>query len=312
MVTNMLKAHLDFNKLINSSGETYSPRSMALMTRAIFFTFAILLFPQNTFAKKQFQLKIAVLDTGFCPGLLSTHPKITVESVADVTQSNNYKCNESTLKGMRFHGQDVLEVFIHNYPSNKETPTLLVTPVVIFNKNALQKVSYWNQALELVKEHDIIISATGLPLPRDPTQAKNLLKKAKLPRPLTILASGRIAPGIDKKTKLFPQEFYFQENIVLLGSYYQPLFESSLAQRDEGLLYQKEISLLFPSSGKKIPKLKGASRALASGSAKLISRCGVFIKKSSLSLFQKCIEKSAKSLKFKKPINSMKSSKTLF
>ena len=295
MITSTLKVLSDCRQQFPKMGQIVSAPFMAFTLKAIF-VFGLTVYSAHGFAEKS--LKVAILDTGFCPSLAFKNPNIQIESVIDVTQSNIYKCVTTTLDHPRFHGQKVLDLFSYTYPKSKTAMKLIITTVVVFNNQGVTQMSYWRQAIKLTGNHDFIISAAGFKLPTDTKSMHALLKKTPPLTPITLLTSGRIAPSMPKGTKLFPQELHFQENIFLIGSYHQALFKNGTPLKDKGLFYKKHISYFFEYSGQFQAKLTGASRALAIGSSTILGLCA---KKSQgqIKKLEKCMQEKREEIPYK-------------
>jgi len=304
MTTSTDRVHLGSN-LSFYGEETIPNKDRAFFIKALFLAFTLNCLNQSIGAKS---LKLALLDTGFCPSLALVNPNIIIEPVKDVTQSNTYKCHQNQLAGARFHGQRVLDLFSALYPKEAGHKKIVITPIVIFNKDGQQSFTYWNQALKLSQDHAIILAAAGLRLPEDETKRRQQSSKAPIPEGIIIVASGRVGPNIPKTTKLFPQELSSLDNMILVGSYHKPLFEKGFALKDGSLLYREAIDYYFEYSGKLSPTLKGASRALAVGGAKMLEHCAEEAGKGALD-FKGCLKKKSFKISFKE---NLPLSKTLF
>jgi hypothetical protein len=199
-------------------------------------------------------ISIAILDSDFCPDVNTR--LIKIKSVIDVTSSEISVCNHKNIPLPRYHGQWVLDEFIKNY-SGKEN--LSITPVKIFNNQGIQKIEYWQTAIDFIVKNkfDYVLSASGLKIEK--------LITIKLPA-IWFVASGQITPSIKATDRLFPQELNVS-NLYLIGDYHQgnpDLF-------DQSLLYQDKIKYYFP-AGK--GEFKGSSKAVAEALGKAISHCG--------------------------------------
>lgn len=224
-------------------------------------------------------LSLAILDTGFCPNLIKLPKNITLMPVEDVTQSAKYKClSRDQLSSRQFHGQWVLEELLHGLDISKTK--LTITPMVIFDKNGRQKLSYWQKAIALAhsKKVDLVVVAAGLPLKREDTKA--LEKAAKMnTHDLLILAAGaRVSKGVSKTDLLFPQDLLSKSNLVLFGSYHKALDASgpaSLHFKDTSLIRPKNIDYFVPYNFKPrlFGELKGTSLSLAKGAHLFLKTC---------------------------------------
>jgi hypothetical protein len=222
--------------------------------------------PTKVLGSKE-NIKIALLDTGFCLESLEKVPRnITIHLPFDATFGAKYTCSAPlNFKNRRYHGQMVLSKLIEQIKTSKKKVEIF--PIIIFNENGKQRMTYWKSALKhaRLKKAQLIAAAAGLPIegPIYPKIDETLF-----------LSSGRIGVGIKKGTKLFPQELHGKDNVFLFGSYYPPLIEGEKDFLfDKALLYQKQIDFYF-SDGNGKDFLRGTSRALAVGLGRAIELCG--------------------------------------
>lgn len=227
-------------------------------------------------------LKIAVLDTGFCPEQITiSNPKIRIQPAIDLTKSVKLDCqNPAFNKDLpRFHGHLVIEELLKHLNIDTE---VTITPLILFDAKGLQHKDYWLAGIDWVKKNkiDFVLSASGL-INREASP------KMKLPA-IWFVPSGRTSPHIKKGDGLFPQNLAPAQNLFLIGSYYQ--YDSKNAENvlyDVGLLYQDKIDYYFQSGA---DKFSGTSRAVAEGAARAINLCPVN------SLMRVCLKKQSKVL----------------
>ncbi len=203
------------------------------------------------------EIKIAIIDTGFCSNKISSIIKI--EPAKDFTNSVKLECNKIDTHQARFHGQLVLEEFLKFYEHKKAK--LHIYPLIAFDNRGEQKKEYWLGAIDWIKKNiiDVVLSASGLI-----TDEKIM---EELPA-LWFVPSGRVNPQVKGTTVLFPQSLAPKENLFLIGDYYdgkRPLY-------DQSLLYQDKIDYYFPSGS---GHFNGTSRAVAEGLARALNLCPI-------------------------------------
>lgn len=260
----------------------------------IFINISLCLYPQELSAKT---LNIALFDTGFC--LEKTQKllkklkgqkklsKVQVMSPVDITNSpltpkeNKAACLNFNYKNRKFHGQWVLEVFLHNLKLNKLK--LIIHPYIIFDNNSTQKISYWQRAIKRIKKQkiDYLLLASGI-----------LLKKVQIEslptlRVPTFMAAPKIGLGIKNSSHIWPQ---ITANIAsphfLIGSFH-PNTAKDTPFLDRGILYQDKIDYYFNEKSVYRP-LTGTSQAVAKAMARAINLCPKHFIKSKNSL-RKCL-----------------------
>lgn len=241
-------------------------------------------------------LRVAVLDTGFCPTLIKTPSKVKILPVSDLTQSVKYKCVEDQLKSRRFHGHWVLAEILNELKDTDIKENIEIHPMVIFNNSGEQKLRYWNRALEEVnsKSINLIIAAAGLPLlDNHMRQQASQIKLSSIP---FILAAARNSPGIPKDSILFPHSLLDPKNQFTFGSYHKGIDEKGPHFKDTSLIDEKEIDYYFPFNFKPrlFGELKGTSLAAALGSRFILKNC---LKKELNSVaLDKCLQKAKKNI----------------
>lgn len=217
----------------------------------------VLFFSTHLFAATSSRLKIAVIDTGFCPDKKSS---VVIHPVVDLTDSVKMNCKKVDLSSPRLHGQKVLNEFL-KFSINKN---LEIFPVIIFDSKGDQNKIYWAKAIKWVRENkiDVVLTAAGFIV-----EHSDVLKTlpASLPS-LWFVPSGRLSPGVKESTILYPQELAPAKNLFLIGDYY----DGKMILFDEGLLYKGKIDYYFP-SGK--GAFTGTSRAVAEACATALKLC---------------------------------------
>jgi hypothetical protein len=203
-------------------------------------------------------IKLAVIDTGFCP---TSKTSQSIHSVIDLTASVKLDCKKVDLNSPRLHGQKVLNEFFKFADLKKNK--FEIYPVIVFDSKGDQKKEYWLKALEWVRENkiDVVLTAAGFITTAE--ELKTL--PATLPS-LWFVPSGRISPQVKDSTILFPQGLAPQKNLFLIGDYY----DGKMILFDQGLLYKDKIDYYFP-SGK--GAFTGTSRAVAEACATALKLC---------------------------------------
>lgn len=221
---------------------------------AVFLLFLVLSTTANA------TLKLAVIDTGFCPAQIkTTSKKHKILPVSDLTGATAINCKKLTQKRIesspRFHGQKVLKEFIKHLPKDI---SVSIKPLVVYNAKGDQTESAWRKAIAYVEKEkiDLVLTASGF--------IYNEKLVQELPA-IWFVPSGRAERGLDAKTVLFPQSLAPKPNIFVIGDY----FDGGQVIYDQALLYQEQIDYYFP-SGK---GFSGTSRAVAEAAAKALKRC---------------------------------------
>ena len=206
-------------------------------------------------------IKIALIDTGFCPNQIK-NSLVKINDVIDLADGTKLDCTGKSFDktNPRFHGHLVLEEFLKFYqPKIKNGEDVILYPIIVFDQHGDQKKEYWKKAINWVSQNQIIFVITAAGFLSDDKLVKDLPG-------IWFVPSGRITPQIKFSQKLFPQNLAPLENLFIIGDFYDgkpPLY-------DQGLLYQDKIDYYFPSN---MNGFKGTSRAVAEASAKAISLC---------------------------------------
>lgn len=215
-------------------------------------------------------LRVHIYDTGYCPHLITPPKNIIILPVVDITQKNNYDCSSTNISGLRFHGQWVLENFIRGIEAKKK---IIITPLIIFNKQGLQSLNYWKKALDYSKENgaDIIFAAAGIPL----KTKKEMIKASeiKLPSAPILLSAGRVSKEISRQFPLFPQFHSDGKKVIIIGSYHQGLKGKLEHFEDTSLINKEKISYYFPFASDVNTQLKGSSYALSEAANFILKYC---------------------------------------
>jgi hypothetical protein len=246
-----------------------------LIKLAFFGPALFLLFQNYTYA--QASLRIAFVDTGFCSNKIkidkSKIEKIKIESVVDLTESVKLDCLNSSLDihSARFHGQLVIEEFLKYF--GQQNKIVHLYPLIVFNSKGEQKAEYWLKAIEWIKKNkiDVVVTAAGL--------ITNDKLVSELPA-IWFVSSGRVTPQIKKESGLFPQNLAPQNNLFIIGDFY----DGRQVLYDQGLLFQDKIDYYFPSGAH---GFVGTSRAVAEASARALNSCP-------LTIMKECLKKMSK------------------
>lgn len=227
------------------------------------------------------EIKIAIVDTGFCPERISS--KFKIESSLDLTKSVKFNCDKMDTTQARFHGQLVLEEFLKFYDNKKNK--LHLYPLIVYDNSGEQKKEYWLAAIDWIKKNkiDVVLSASGL------ITEEKIMKD--LPS-LWFVPSGRVSPKIKEHTGLFPQNLAPKENLFLVGDYH----DGKTKLYDQSLLYQDKIDYYFP-SGEGI--FNGTSRAVSEALARALNLCPIKDMRSCLSKLSKEYRDDLSQRKFK-------------
>lgn len=225
----------------------------ALLGPAFFFLLA---------SKGYSEIQIAVLDTGFCPDLISNKKSnIKIAAAMDFTQSVKLECHALNFdkSGRRFHGHLLIEEFLKFY--QRDDQAIRIIPGIIFDQKGNQKAQYWKSAIDWVKSNnvDFVLTASGLLL------SKNISLPEHLPG-VWFVPSGRIIPGLKKPTRLYPQLLAPRVNLFIIGDY----FDGASIMYDEALLYKKHIDYYFASGE---GNFNGTSRAVGEALGRALSLC---------------------------------------
>lgn len=219
------------------------------------------LFFLSVFTTAHAELKIAIVDTGFCSSKALTKSKThVVKASRDMTGTNNYSCKKVTDKELktsgRFHGQNVLNEFLSYLPKKIK---VTIYPLVVYDNKGNQTKEAWKKAIGLIEkeEMDVVLTASGF------ISSEKVVKD--LPS-IWFVPSGRTERFITTKTVLFPQSLAPVPNLFVIGAY----FDGPQVIYDQALLYQEQIDYYFP-SGKK--GFTGTSRAVAEALARALQNC---------------------------------------
>lgn len=222
---------------------------------------AVFFFVFSLFSFSYADLKIALVDTGFCPEKARVvSKKHKVLPALDMTGTNKYDCkkiNKNELdKSGRFHGQHVLNEFLNFLPQKIE---VTIRPLIVYDHTGTQTESGWNNAILYIEKEkmDMVLTASGF------------IHRGKLVSELPaiwFIPSGRKERLINETTELFPQNLAPQPNILVIGDY----FDQGQIVYDQALLYQEKIDYYFPSGNK---KFQGTSRAVAQAMARALEKC---------------------------------------
>jgi hypothetical protein len=218
-------------------------------------------------------LKIAILDTGFCPSLIKHETNISINSPIDLTSSVKLDCKKYSNSNRRFHGQWVLQQFLKVL---KTSHKIEITPFIIFDSTGSQKESYWKTAFLQQDNFHLFITAAGV----------QGTSKFNITRPIFV-AGATLGRGIRKSSKLWPQSEFKNKLVFKIGSYL-PKGKNLGKREDYTLLRKKEMSYFF-SSGSSEALFKGSSRAVATASARAVNLC--YEKLFSLKGLAECLKK---------------------
>ncbi|MDC1175087.1 hypothetical protein OAT67_06815 [Bacteriovoracaceae bacterium] len=251
-----------------------------------FFLISLLCLILSSCHQSKKPLKIAFIDTGFCPDLIETKKNITIHKTREFAGHNGLYCENFKKTNRRFHGHLVLENFLKHL---KVKDQISVFPLVVFDNSGKQSAFAWRNALHFIQENnmDLMISASGLKINKGDS------KSLALPEDLTVLvASGQRGIDINDKDNLFPQSDPSKQ-LLLIGSYFPPILKGDHHNLfKKTLLYQSKIDYYFPDSiGKR--NLAGSSYAVSVAAAKALNLCLI-----ELNDLKNCLSKHKKALSF--------------
>ena len=221
----------------------------------------------NTFPSKR-AIQVHLYGTGFCPHLIkskNSNKNIIVKPVIDITQNNDYQCLESEIHNHRFHGHWILAEIINQIKNNKLP--IEITPVIIFDKQGLQTLSYWRMAFQysVDKSSDFILTTqTGVPL----KSKKELIESAKIEIPeipLLLISNNTKAKNTSMKgeaTTFFPHINKGLKQVHIV--------------KETPYLFEKRVSKKSSS----FPKLGPSDLLLLEGSVHFLENCLEKIKES--------------------------------
>lgn len=192
-------------------------------------------------------IHVAIMDTGFCPSLIKS--KIVNETI-DMTSSVKMDCKKISEPNRRFHGHFVLKKFLEHL----KVKSLKVSPLIIFDKNGLQKKEYWSKALQWIKKNkvDVLLLASGLKTEKDFNDLPTL----------TFAASGQVSGKLRRGSKIWPQSF---EKTILIGNFIRE--EENESYIDPLLLNKKKIDYFIEE--------KSSSKAVAIALARALNNCPI-------------------------------------
>ncbi len=173
----------------------------------------ILFLSMISFSLKAESIKVALIDTNFCPEV-------------GIKIKDRSEPSLKLKKGCRTHGQKILEKVL------EEKLPISIELYSVFDPTGQQKREYWEKALRKYnqKYYDLTLMAIGTELKFNDLVLKNFLKtKGK-----KIVAAGQAGRGIERGEALFPQRYYLQDNIILVGGY-------RLTKRGKKLLPQTQF-----------------------------------------------------------------------
>lgn len=245
---------------------------------SVFFFLLLILFPFNLSA----QIKIAIIDTGFCP---TTTKKAVIHETKDMTGKVTLVCQNYSLKELaespRFHGQKVMDSFLSFLLRDQN---IEIYPLIVFDETGVQTKEAWLKALDFISNEKIDYVLAASSFPSDESLATEL-------NGIWFVAAGRAEHGLKKSSKLFPQSLAPKPNLLLIGDYLEGK-SSKEHLYDQNLLYADVIDYYFPSGS---GTFTGTSRAVSTALARALNICGAS-KQDSKSL-RNCLKK--KSVKFK-------------
>ena len=227
------------------------------------------------------EIKLAIIDSGFCPESRAPSTKVKIDKPLDMTGTLNFNCAAYTKKekqtSRRFHGQWVLETFLG---ALKTKHSVRIVPLIVFDKEGNQQEEAWKKSLDFIKKEGInlTIAALGFNTPK----AINSELSG-----IWMVASGKAEGNIKKEMTFFPHMLAPKENLILIGDFFSSPGRSDLY--DQNLLYQEFIDFHFAEGG---GHFKGTSRAVALAGARALNICAEQLHLPAQ--FRQCLQKNAK------------------
>lgn len=122
--------------------------------------------PALSHSKKQKNIRIAILDSGFCPDLLQKPKTVKVNLVWFAVESSfDLKCSPENLTSPRFHGHKVLQLLLEDWDlvQNSHSVTLTIDPIIMLDEKGFQSLTTWKKTLKKItdEKYDIVLSSIG-------------------------------------------------------------------------------------------------------------------------------------------------------
>lgn len=151
-------------------------------------------------------IRVAILDSGFCPGLLQNAKGIQVNPAwFAVKTAFDLKCRADALNSRRFHGHKVLQLLLDDWSLiQRSAVTLSIDPIIMLDEAGYQSLETWKRALTKIDEekYDIVLSSVGFAFRSTSEFEKS---KLSLPHgPVYFFAAGE-KTGKLANAELFPQ-----------------------------------------------------------------------------------------------------------
>lgn len=225
---------------------------------------------------------IAIFDTGFCRTPLS-HQKIKLQTPFN----DRIDCTWMNGNNPRLHGQWVLSKLVELTPLLKKEVNVFLYKV--FNERGVLTSDLIKKAFQDAKKKRVkfILFAGGKP------ETKNIELE---PEHFMIVSAGQIGRGINKSTRLWPQNFYDRDK-MLIASFFQQAGENSFFLSG-GLLNIAETDYFFLEPDEEKGFLKGTSLAATKLAAKILNQCMSFQGKDEKNHdIKECLEEKRKKVK---------------
>ena len=214
---------------------------------------------------------MAFIDTGFCSQHLESEIQklnlpIKIQQPLDLTKSGSKKlvfCRDNfgkrELELNRYHGQKVVLEFLRHLKIKRD---ITIIPLIVFDFKGQQTKVAWIEALKIVRDEkvDFVLAASSFLNPD--TEFTNQL----LGESVWFVASGQINPFVPKQSVLFPQNLAPQDNLILIGDY----FDDGFTLFNQSLLYSDVTDYFFSNKGS---SFKGSSRSVAVALARAMEIC---------------------------------------
>lgn len=164
--------------------------------------------PALSHNKKPKNIKIAILDSGFCPDLLQKTKAVKVNSAwFAVDSSFDLKCFPENLSSPRFHGHKVLQLLLEdwNLVQNSHSVSLTIDPIVMLDEKGFQSLATWQKALKKISDekYDIVLSSIGFAFTNSVEFEKANLN---LPQGPTYFFAAGEKIGKLSRAEIFPQK----------------------------------------------------------------------------------------------------------
>ena len=160
--------------------------------------------PSLARVQKQNLIKVAILDSGFCPDQLSVPASMTIKENWFATESKFvFNCDQNEGSSQRFHGQKVLEAFVESWGLENKSK-IEITPIIMLDKEGFQTKESWLRALKKIRndKFTLVVSSIGFAI-ENVSEING--EKWSLPEQTTYFFAAGEKVGRLAKVNLYPQ-----------------------------------------------------------------------------------------------------------